>query len=692
MYVVPSTVYMERKKAITDIFFEKGNFLFINSLLIILFLTNLSIFLYNHLLDSLTYFFPLVDPFSHDPNFLVTGALPEPYEIPVYLGVVFILTVIAVSFYRLGIYNRFFSVLHRTRQIVKWLMAIFLILLFVDYLGDFPYAFDIYPYIINLGQSAYLKYWWLYLFSVILIMSGIWTVVNLLRRFSNDKVVKSAIYFLVFIISLIITFEPKFPISGHDYSFLYGPIYEIATGKTIFTQVISQYGFFSVLIFASLYKLNLFTFLTLPIVIWIFYTTEYFIFFKIIYDESKSVILGLLAFFSVITVNFFCGYYIPSWQPQIGPMRWLPIFLLIYFIQKNKDITSRMIMALTGFLIFWVVDVGLYLILIYSFSVFILLISGQISLGKTIKTGILTALYTLSIFMIINVFQFLVSRQFINPLHIFVKVNQYARSGYGMLPMVDKSYFWLVLFAFFTALFTFLFIKRDRSYLSWILVSGISSFITGVYFVGRSHQYNIFILAPFFLLTIFGVLALMWQKTNINIHKIIIVIIFVLLIAFPSYVRKEQISGLLINRSSRYLNQSFRMEADDWMDKHNSAVNLINQEITSKEILLLHPDDTYFFYKLKKRNFLDANPQATIIDAKSAVLSMIRVQKECPEKIAINCYMAGKCEGTSYYFLDDGRNKSLQPKVFEELQKYCGGVYITDKCSGTMCIAVLDKK
>ena len=602
------------------------------------------------------------------------------------------LTIIAVSFYRLGIYNRFFSVLNQTRQIAKWFMAIFLIMLFVDYLGQFPYAFDIYPYINNLGVSTYFKYWWIYIFSVIFVMSGIWILGKLLHRFYKDKIVKRAVFLLVFIISLIITFEPKFPISGHDYSFLYGPIYEIATGKTIFTQVISQYGFLSIFIFASLYKLNLFTFLTLPIAIWILYTTEYFIFFKIIYDESKSIILGLLAFFSVVTINFFAGYYIPSWQPQIGPMRWLPIFLLIYFIQKNKDITSRRIMALTGFLIFWVIDVGLYLILIYALSVFILLVSGQISFRNTVKTGILTAFYTISIFISINLFQFLFSRQFINPLNIFFKVNQYARSGYGMLPMVDKSHFWLVPFAFFTALFTFLIIKRDRSHISWILVSGISSFITGVYYVGRSHQYNIFILSPFFLLTVFSVLALMWQKTNVNTHKIITVLTFVLLIAYPAFVRKEQISGFVINRSGRYLSQPFRMEADDWVDKHKSAINLIKQEITSNEILLLHPDDTYFFYKLKKRNFLDANPQATIIDAKSAILSMSRVQKECPEKIAINCYLAGKCEGTSYYFLDDGRNKSLQPKVFEELQKYCGGEYITDKCSGTMCIAVLDKK
>ena len=58
----------------------------------------------------------------------------------------------------------------------------------------------------------------------------------------KSKILLSLVFSIVLLIIAFITLDPHFDIYGHDYSYFFGPVWEIVNGKTIYTQTSSQYG------------------------------------------------------------------------------------------------------------------------------------------------------------------------------------------------------------------------------------------------------------------------------------------------------------------------------------------------------------------------------------------------------------------------------------------------------------------
>lgn len=305
---------------------------------------NIWVLVYNNLLEYLNLRFPAQAP----PEFIRAGAVPEPFEISFYLILTFIVVLIIYVLHtyfikrNIEISKKFGD---KKYFLIKLTVLVGLLILFFSNIGSYPMARDPYPYQLR-SQSVYT----LYLLAYLLVVAVIITELTLLSGLL--KISKKFIYFLAVLIIGIIaifTFEPRFPIVGHDYSYFLGPIWEIAHGKTIYTDTSSQYGFLSIVLLAFLYKIHLLSFTYLPVLNWILYITQYFLAFVLIYKVSKSFGLSLIALFSLLTVNYYSLYHIPGALPQIGPLRWLPLILSLVFFYVFKKIDSKKIYFLDFF-------------------------------------------------------------------------------------------------------------------------------------------------------------------------------------------------------------------------------------------------------------------------------------------------------------------------------------------------------
>ena len=279
-----------------------------------LFFTNLWIFLYTNLLQFLNITFPAKTP----TEFIRVGAVPEPFEIPFYLGLSLTCVTAIFLFSKLHPRGEPWSKKHLGG--VKILCLVFLILLFFSNLGSYPMAHDVYPQPSREKQFVYLLFFSVSMLTAAFIIIEAYILSPILNK---SKVFLAGAFSLVLTLIALITLDPHFDIYGHDYSYFFGPVWEIVQGKTIYTQTPSQYGFMSILILALLHKLNIVNALYLSIIVWFFYIVEYFIYFYIIYKVSRSLPLALINLISLITINYLSIYHLPAKAPQVGPLRWL---------------------------------------------------------------------------------------------------------------------------------------------------------------------------------------------------------------------------------------------------------------------------------------------------------------------------------------------------------------------------------
>src|SRR3989344_894841 len=336
---------------------------FINLANELLVFTNLWIYLYTIILNFLNKAYPADLP----QDFIRLEIAPEPFEIPLYLLLTVALLVVVWLYYRYFKPGFLSSI-----SLPLWLRIGFLPILlfaFLKSLGNYPMAHDLYPYPSGEPKSTYLLVFFSYLvFAAFIIIQS----VILERQIFRKKIAIIFFSLFLFLLLALLTFEPRLPILALDYSYFFGPIWEIAQGKTIYTQVSSQYGFMAILFFSLLYKLGLFNLWQLPAVIWILYVVEYYLCFYLIYKVGKSLPLAVIGLFSILTTNYFSSYILPASLPQIGPIRLLPIIVSLFLLYKLKRLDSNFFIFCLALLSLWVVDSGLYLVLAYLLTLFIL--------------------------------------------------------------------------------------------------------------------------------------------------------------------------------------------------------------------------------------------------------------------------------------------------------------------------------
>ena len=523
----------------------------------------------------------------------------------------------------------------------------------------------------------------------------------------------------------LFTFEPGFPSSAHDFSFFLGPIFEVAHGKTIFTTTSSMYGFISILVLGFLTQLHLFNPFYLPFLTWLLYILQYFLCFYIIYRSSRSIVLTLLGLFSILTVGYFSLFHLPNTFPQIGPMRWLPLIISLFLIQKYKSFTDLKLILLFSILSLWNIEAGIALFLSYAFTLFVLTMVGAISKRKVVSSIVLLAVFNLSIFIILDIIHMLLGRQTIDFIGIFSRLREFAVAGVAMIPMPWRTHFWLVLLIYFASIIYYFrrqtvddrklrIDKEDRSLKienqsstfqlqnpsstfhhlsSTLLFSANLSLFASVYYIGRSHPHNLFNISLFPILNVFLLFGFLFKKIkNSSFYFLASIFLFIVFILFPGFNRKQAVASMIKAKFDRLeIRTIFKPELEEQVKRfYFFETLLIKESLPEDEVLILSVDDTYLYYLVDKKNLLLDNPQSGIasVSRLDLDLALKKAYKTCPRKIAADCSLFGVC---SKYQTFNHEAVNIQKVLLESLEKSCKLEYKPIRCTNKLCIAVADK-
>jgi len=639
-----------------------------------LFFTNLWVLLYNFLLSFLNTKFP-PQPVA---GFLTFGSVPEPYEIPLYL----VLT--AIIIFTIFFLHPFIKdVLKKLTTPYRLFFLIFFGLILFFSLGEYPMRNALYPYFVQ--DDLAIVYGYSFLFFIVTFFITFQTA--FVEYFLKIKI-RFLFLGLAFLIIVFFVLEPRFPITWHDYAYFLGPVWEIASGKTIYTQIQSQYGFLSVILFGLIQKFKVFNFINLASVVFILYIVQYFLSFYLILSLSQSITLSILSLFSILTLNYFSIYHLPASIPQVGPMRWLPIILLIFAFNKIKKINSPLFIFLVALASFWQIDIGIAILLSYGACLFFFFMVKKLNFKELITSYLLLIIGLISIFALINLVQIVLGYKIIDIFGSFAKIKEYSRGGFGMIPMESRTYFWLLLLLYF---FSFiLFISDSQSFINQLLllISNLS-FFAGVYYVGRSHPHNLFNLSILFLLSFFIFISKLFSsgKSSKLLKFYLFVVIFLFLVAIPINNRRDDVARLIKYKLRGYQQgQIFNSQINELLNKqYKQEIKLINNNFKAdSQIIILSSDDTYLFYLTEKNNLLDINPISGVISKDDLNFALKRAIKMCPRKIVVDCRAFAKC--SDYKTLNHAQ---INPQLFiDRISTNCRLNYRPVECTKKLCIAV----
>ena len=672
----------------------------------VFFISNIWIILYTKLNDYLYFRFP---PRLNEVFFRSGLGNPEPFEISLYifLTIFFIVTI--------WLYSKL-SKEFRLPISAKIIFLFLLLLLFVSKLGPFPLAKDIHPYQRNYAQEFYNIILFFYLTFLLLVTLQL----AIVRFFIVNKNFIFFVYIFIALLVAAITFNPKFSISHPDASLFYGPVYEIASGKTIFTDIPSQYGFLSILLFALFYKLTNINFVYLPILIWVFYIIEYLVCFYLIHKVSKSITLSLLGVFSLLTINYLAATY----GPQAGPLRWLPIFLVLFLFYKFKKIDSRRLLIFIPVLSLWNIDSGIALFSGYVLTLLLLFLAKKVEIKKFFSAIIFLIVIMIFSLATIEAVHLLLGFKLVNFFGMYYSLKKLAVIGMLMVPIESYSYFWIVILVYFASIiYFFKQTIQTVDYREWkidkevrksridkfnllssifksppsifyhpssiLLFSANLMFFASIYYVGRSMPHELITISVFVLLTIFLFLGSIFRQirpTKIRIFALLIVFFF--LIVFPAYQRKEFIVEKMLDKYKQFLQGNiFVSETDKNLEEsYKNEVALVNQNIKEGQTLIISPDDTYLFYKIQKRNLFDSNPVWATIDMQSEMkLAIDKTKNICPDKLVIDCSLVKKCP-TYITFVNQDAVVAF-PQLLVGIENKCQVKYQPTICTNKLCIA-----
>ena len=686
---------------------------FLTSAIGVIFVTNLWIISYTNILTYLSFLFPPVV----NEHLLRNIAFPNPFKIPLYL---FLTTFLVVGIWFL--YSRFSFLAtkrgQQTRELLKWLLFLFLFILFLRKLGPYPLSNDFFPYIPRSDPTMYTIIFGLYCFAIVFCIIQLCLIA---RIFQHLRFFYPLFSVVIILIVAFFTFEPRFPISGHDYSFFFGPILEIARGKTIYTDIPIQHGVLSILSFALLYKFQSFELLSLPAIVWFLYVVLYYVYFYLIHKISRSLGLALIGLFSIITLNYFSLSGLPASYPQIGPMRWLPLILVLFFLYRLKNVTSKRLIFAIALFSFWFVDSGIALLLSYLATLGISSLSRSISVKKTAASIIFLFMSLIAVIFGMNIVLHSTGYRGLDLFKIVHTLNKYASLGIAQLPIESHTYFWFVPLIYFASIIYFFTkhikhadhvgdtkggdpasaqirrysppVEHLREGISGqnlhdiiLLFSANLSLFASIYFVGRSHPHNLFHISIFPLLTVFIFIGIFFsQVKSVKIKLLLVICLFITFVVFPSYERSYTLTEMILTKVDRLRSgRIFRSEVKEIVNKrYSDEFSLIKKHIKEDEIIILSVDDSYLFYAIKKKNLLAANPIMGIDLPEDLNFAVKKAVILCPKRIAIDCSVVGKCPSYTP-FIGVSFNLNL---ILDELEKGCGAKYVPIVCTRQLCIA-----
>ena len=669
----------------------------------LLFITNIWVILFNTLVLILNSLFP---PHIKE-VFITQPGAGEQFEIPVYilLSAFFILFIIFT--------HKLIQNIDKLSFFLKLFSLVILIIFFLYMLGTYPLSNQYDPYLPRADKSVYFIVVFFYcLISTLVIASG--------------KLLKGKVLYLFVILLLgLITFDAGFPLTGHDYEHFIGPSYEIARGKTIYTDILSRYAFLTPIIFAVLNKLKILPLSLIPAIVWLLYIIQYLLCFYLIKKVSKSGLFATLGLVSIITINYFSLSHLPSVIPQVGPLRWFPIVLLIFLLYRFRSLDSYWFIASIALSSLFMIDSGIAIILSYFTTLLLSVLSRDINKQQGMKSFFVFIMTLIGLIILINLLHLLFGYKLINLTGAFYSLKKFALSGLSLMPMSQKTYFWFIPLIYFASLIYFFkstrklktnndsgvvlaesasppqndFILatltssrgRPESILNLtqlLLFSANISLFSSIYFVGRSHPHNLFNILIFPLLNFFLLIAIVLKsEIKKKANKFLLATIYLLLATFiifiPAFQRRFTLTEMILTKLNLVKGGNLFQSGVDIIieTKYKEEINLIKNNLPD-ETLILSTDDTYLFNVTGKKNLLDANPIMGIDVEEDINFAVKNAIKKCPQKIAIDCSYVGKCQSYTPFV---GVTFDLK-LILNKLETGCKIKYKSTQCTNKLCI------
>lgn len=651
---------------------------------VVLIFTNVWVFLYTSLIDFFNFSFP---PHVTETFYREAVSFPEPYEMPLYimlsfLGVLGLYIFCRIIPFILQKLKQTTAFRNPSIRLINYILFFLLATLFLTKLSAYPLAHEAYPYTIRSNNSFY----YLSILFYALTVAVLTFELAVYEKFARKNRILSALLFIaVSFIAAIFTFEARFPISPHDYGYFFGPVYEVIQGKTLFTNAYTDYGFYATLFFALLYKLRLFDFPQLPVFIWFLFIVQYTICFYLIYKVSRSAVLALLGFFAIITINYFSYSVLPITIPQYSAMRRLPSILLLFIFFKVKKIDSKVLIASVCLVDFWIVDVGVSIVLAYSAFLFVSLLSKQISLKRFFIAIATLIFFQAGVFLLINSVHILAGYQPISLAKVFHSLRLHAGTGLTMIPIDFNNFFWVFVFVFFASVLVYF--RHVSTITQLIMFNGMLTLFNVLYFVGRSHPTNMLDNSTLFVLNCFLILSQLLKHVEKKYAKLAVYItLFVVFIVFPVYFRRYTLPELIIEQYNRIrAGNVFGLQVKaDLVREFEHEKKLILKHIPEESALILDREDVFLFITTGKKNLLNVNPQSAIDTVSEMQFATKDVVRICPETIAVDCQVVSKCKEHKTYSKKDWY---MAPFILKEVQEKCGAKYIPTVCTEKLCIA-----
>jgi hypothetical protein len=663
---------------------------FLNFSIIVLFLTNLWIILCLAFADYAYFAFHTT---IHDLGLGNPPTYPEPFKIPFYLISTFVFAtliwVVNVLIKKIHIPEKFITGSSLPIYFCRFFIFLFLLALFISKLGAFPLGHDAGYFSLNGFISAYSQpHNNLVLLVLILYLGFVGLIMlesALLQKFiKNQRYYRLGIYIIALINIIIVTFDARFVLPALDAAYFYGPVWEVAHGKTILNDIPTLYGFLSVFLFSAIYKITHLNYIYLPIIVWILWVIEYIICFDLILKISKSVSLAFLGLFSLITINYFGLFH----NPQTGPLRWAPFFICLYLFFRLKKIDAKFLIFAVAILSLWNIDSGLALLMSYISTLALLFLLKQISLRKIINSGVYLFLSFLAIFTLVETINVLFQHKLINIFKLYLPLRENSL-GFNMRPLETHTYFWFLLLVYFSAIIYFF--RNIRSSTNsnlnnLLLFSANMMFFVGNYYVGRSLPHNVISISPFIIFAFFLLVALSYHNLKTNKGRLIVLCgIFLLLIIYPAFEKKEYLTNELLHKVQKLKEgHIFSSDLDQIVnEKYHNEAAFIKKNLPDDPIIILSADDTYLFYLTGKRNMLNINPSMYINLKAHIDISTQNLHLPCPKKIVYDCQIVHMC--SPYNTLTRGFPEVF-PIMLNSIEKKCQQHYKPSTCTDKLCV------
>jgi len=592
--------------------------------------------------------------------------LPEPFEVPVYVGMMILFAiVIAVRVRRKK---------QKSGKMPMFPIVILSLMLFMS-IGTYPMAQ------VDLESSIPFVYIAFLLFSIGLF----W----FLFKRATSKLHIFLTYVFLFLYLGLVLFEPRMAVNNHDFSFLFGPVLQISRGVTMYRDVFVQYGFLSIIAFSLLLKTHMFNPFYIVTVVWALHLIEFFLIFIIVSRATKSKIFALITLGAALTISYF-GLLSPAMNyPQAGAFRWFSCIIVLTASQFFTKITNKKFIAITAFMTLMGIDSGIIIAGGYFLTLVTQIASKKLLPRKVIQTYGMYLLSLLSLYIVYVIVFSVVGWSVVDPVFMVKSITHYAQSGYYMLPVPPYTYLWLLVFVYLYALGYYL---KHTSETTLLLGTSIA-FMGSLYYIGRSHPHNLFHITTL-VLPVVGILCgrVYYKLTDRHYKHAFLIACLVAGVILPALFRSGAIHSNIARKVQQYKKGDiFRPELETIISqKYKTEIEWLNSEQREKPLLIISNDESYLLYLSNKKSLISQLPLVANVTAEDINKTAQQVAIHCPQRLYVNKAVV---TGKPIVYVPLGsfdEMMSPQQELYDKIQSDCKGQYVVKRCN-ILCEIIIMK-